>query len=812
MRIPSCSTAIVLSGGARDFHMTALSLVDNLAIPLGLTDVCWFIRALLDPDAHKLTALLHAEYIKVVSLQVDSAPMPASLRAQSRRVLIESQADRAAQEMLLLEQAQAWVNTFEAMRGIPFQLVVRARMDSFWSAPISLHTVAQVAQNVYIVPRGKSFRGVNDRFGLSDSNTARIAHRRSTDMFSYIAANRTAQMNSELYTRWALTMRAIKPLEARGLRFCLLVKRKSRCCMSVPRCSIPGGNRCRPCTTDEHALQVKNSSGAEVNSLGAEWPQNVSQAFDTFVPERYSRARHHIETRSEAECVQDIRRLARITWIQPVVASPYAICRLANAVNCTFNIQSGKWLGGGCNATSPASSDYDANESLMAKPTCRKSNKLDVCAQSGGRDPWWRRVSAKNRTRNPRVTAITMVKDAAPLLREWVPFHLMLGVTHMVILNNDCGEAASLYASCQVLGPFIEAGVVTLKDDDYRCLSISRVTALRTEMAKFLSKDNGINHWIIELDPDEYMVVPAVGSWVPTVDISPLGDLLRGVSENYDTITLPWRVFGTSFRKNQTSVGSIIGNYQQRVGLEMPFRALMSLLTDQLSKNQINPFLSKQIVRSRLYKNGQGACLHSAHDHSCSRNLRLGWAEHNAMFPEKYSGFRARDSRIWINHYSYLSEQDWARKKARGRPRSGKHWDPREGSVNELLSAVSDTSALDLVRHLAATAHDWSPHPHFVQRCAARLSKHDDHYVTNTPQAQGQSALDAVVDRLHGVSQTSMASKFLATQDLTRSPENLNGEALVRTPEALIANYRSLLRRRPARLPAGAASLPESVT
>ncbi len=55
-----------------------------------------------------------------------------------------------------------------------------------------------------------------------------------------------------------------------------------------------------------------------------------------------------------------------------------------------------------------------------------------------------------------------MVKDAVALLRDWVPYHLLLGVSHIYVVNNDCGAAAEEYGHCSTLKPYMDAGAVTL--------------------------------------------------------------------------------------------------------------------------------------------------------------------------------------------------------------------------------------------------------------------------------------------------------------------------------------------------------------
>ena len=67
---PPCPVAVLFSGGARDVHMTARSILKHMIAPLGTRRCCIFIRSLLDPDAHKLSTLLSIAGDSVVHTRV----------------------------------------------------------------------------------------------------------------------------------------------------------------------------------------------------------------------------------------------------------------------------------------------------------------------------------------------------------------------------------------------------------------------------------------------------------------------------------------------------------------------------------------------------------------------------------------------------------------------------------------------------------------------------------------------------------------------------------------------------------------------
>ena len=347
----SCSVALILSGGARDVQLTAASLARNLLPSLGgAARVCVFVRSLLDPDAHKLTALAVAiKPLHLAVLHVDAARPSAELLTASVAVIRPDQANRSAQELLQLEEAQDWVEAFERRRAKAFDLVVRARLDAFWSASLPSHAIAPGGQ-AYIVPRTKQFGGVNDRFGMSSSAVARRVNRRVTAILRHPSAATTrgalGTYNSEQLLNWTLALHSIEPQRLR-LPFCLLVRRKCKCCLLVPSCAR-SGNKCRPCSAVEEHAQRANSS-LEVPPV---WPPDAMERFDAVVPDEYAAVRRSVTRRDETTCERELGRLVARTSLTAKIDVSEA-CRLARASDCTFDANAGRWVGAGC-ASRPA--------------------------------------------------------------------------------------------------------------------------------------------------------------------------------------------------------------------------------------------------------------------------------------------------------------------------------------------------------------------------------------------------------------------------------------------------------------------------
>ena len=369
--------------------------------------------------------------------------------------------------------------------------------------------------------------------------------------------------------------------------------------------------------------------------------------------------------------------------------------------------------------------------------------RLHAACSAAGR--WWHHDATDQggsvAGRRTRVLVMVMVKDAVEHLVEWVPYHLILGIHHFYIVNNDCGIAAQAYDSCDALRPYIDAGVVTLEDHAMRCPKASRAVVLGEAALRFATKPSSAEDWILKLDPDEYLVLPP-GERV--------ADFLRNHAPQIDSIVLPWKTFGTSFRVHRPEIGSVIANYRSRVPLTLPFRQLMLLLGRQNGRNQVNPYLFKDIVRVRSLLSCNDTF--AAHRHLCRQEL--WWGAHTMGISlqkqglphelplEATMGLSALVAPAWLNHYTYLSSEDWERKKLRGRPRASptNESERRVGDVEAILSSVEDMQITKRLGKLARSATAWTPLALALHNCSATLREGDSHFFTNGPRQLGVAA------------------------------------------------------------------------
>ena len=126
--------------------------------------------------------------------------------------------------------------------------------------------------------------------------------------------------------------------------FCLLVKRKCKCCLFVETCAR-SGNKCRPCSAQDELAQRANAS-LEVKP---EWPADAMERYDAVVPHTYAAVRQSIARRDARDCERDVRAMAARASMAAVL-SVRDVCRMSNAPDCAFDAQAGRWVGAGCSS------------------------------------------------------------------------------------------------------------------------------------------------------------------------------------------------------------------------------------------------------------------------------------------------------------------------------------------------------------------------------------------------------------------------------------------------------------------------------
>ena len=138
-----------------------------------------------------------------------------------------------------------------------------------------------------------------------------------------------------------------------------------------------------------------------------------------------------------------------------------------------------------------------------------------------------------------RVSLCLIFKNEAPFLKEWIDYHLTVGVDHFYLYNNNSDDN---YA--EVLKPYIDSDIVTLIDWPY---DHSQFKAYRHCYENYRQETN----WISFLDADEFFVpkyVDTLEEWLRPFD-------------KYPAIVIQWTIFGTGGQLEHDYSKNVIEQY-----------------------------------------------------------------------------------------------------------------------------------------------------------------------------------------------------------------------------------------------------------
>lgn len=140
-----------------------------------------------------------------------------------------------------------------------------------------------------------------------------------------------------------------------------------------------------------------------------------------------------------------------------------------------------------------------------------------------------------------KVSLCLIFKDEDPYLKEWLDYHLLIGVDHFYLYNNNSTDNFR-----EILAPYIEQGSVTLTDfpEKYAQVKAYRDCYERTK---------GETEWLGYIDADEY---------VNLISHNSIKNLLSEF-KNYPSLYLNWRMFGTSGHLKENPDELTIERYTQ---------------------------------------------------------------------------------------------------------------------------------------------------------------------------------------------------------------------------------------------------------
>lgn len=120
----------------------------------------------------------------------------------------------------------------------------------------------------------------------------------------------------------------------------------------------------------------------------------------------------------------------------------------------------------------------------------------------------------------------SVFKNEAPFLREWIEYHLLIGIDHFYLYNNNSSDSFE-----EVLEPYIKRGIVTLYDWPK---SYAQMEAVK--QCYILHKEESF--WILHIDLDEFLCLKSddhLAHWLNKF-------------ERYPCVIVYWKHFGSGGR------------------------------------------------------------------------------------------------------------------------------------------------------------------------------------------------------------------------------------------------------------------------
>ena len=222
------------------------------------------------------------------------------------------------------------------------------------------------------------------------------------------------------------------------------------------------------------------------------------------------------------------------------------------------------------------------------------------------------------------VSICAIFKNEAKYLREWLTYHILIGVDHFYLYNNNSDDNY-----LDVLKTFMEEGRVTLIQWEK---NQAQMEAYRHCIKEFSYESN----WIGFIDIDEFIV--------PKKQYKGLKDILLNLKQ--PSLLIYWRMFGTS--------GNLVGEHK--------------------------PVIERFVVSWGKYVNIGKCFYNTAYKFNFNRNkslhhqleTKIGWFNIPPMNDEgniskwEIDRYSCNNSVIQLNHYFTKSFQEYGEKCAKG--------------------------------------------------------------------------------------------------------------------------------------------------
>jgi len=217
------------------------------------------------------------------------------------------------------------------------------------------------------------------------------------------------------------------------------------------------------------------------------------------------------------------------------------------------------------------------------------------------------------------LSAVIIIKNEKDYIREWIEYHLLIGVDHFYIFDNESTDNV-----LEVLQPYIDLDIVSYT---YVAGPKKQIPAYVSTMLNNYKETN----WLAILDADEFLV---------STGDEDIKEFLKKTSFFTSQLLLGWMVFGSSGKKNREQ----------------------GLVTERFRWHASDDFIAdyKPIVRPERYVRMKIPHWVDVLGKTIDENRQIIWDYPKPNIAASKQIFR-------INHYYSKSLEEFEEKSARGR-------------------------------------------------------------------------------------------------------------------------------------------------
>ena len=185
------------------------------------------------------------------------------------------------------------------------------------------------------------------------------------------------------------------------------------------------------------------------------------------------------------------------------------------------------------------------------------------------------------------LAVVAIFKDEARYLKEWLDYHLLAGVDHFYLYNNNSSDNYE-----EILAPYVEANLVTLINCPGK---VMQMTAYNNALNRF----RFFCRYIAFIDLDEFILPRTNKSIVEVVDEILLRD------DNAAGLAINWQIFGSNNFQTADYSKGVLERFTRRAPRDWAQLLIFDdgtfiLLGNMTVKLIVNPRVTKVLPTSHI--------------------------------------------------------------------------------------------------------------------------------------------------------------------------------------------------------------------